>query len=65
MNDTIGEKLVALRGSRSQTEIVEAVGISNSALSMYESNARIPRDEVKRRISDYYGVSVESIFFAS
>jgi putative transcriptional regulator len=59
----IGEKLQALRGKKSRQEVAEALRISISALQMYENGQRVPRDEVKIRIANYYGVSVEEIFF--
>lgn len=59
----IGAKLSALRGKRSQAEVAEDLGISVSALSMYECGNRIPRDEIKVRIANYYGKSVSEIFF--
>lgn len=61
----IGERLVALRGSRTQNEVSEALGISISALGMYERGERIPRDEIKIKIASYYRKSVQSIFFAN
>ncbi|MDO4472523.1 MAG: helix-turn-helix transcriptional regulator [Bacillota bacterium] len=61
----IGKKLIALRGDKSQAEVSSALGISPSALSMYEAGERVPRDEIKIRIADYYNQSIESIFFAS
>lgn len=62
---TIAEKLVAARGEKSREEIAKAVGISASAVSMYETGARIPRDEIKVRLADYFGVSVQALFFDS
>jgi len=59
----IAETLVKLRGTRSREEVANAVGISVSALQMYENAKRIPKDEIKLRIARYYGVPVESIFF--
>lgn len=61
----IGKKLAELRGKRSQETVANAVGISVSALSMYETGNRIPRDEVKIRLAEYYQTSVQKIFFAS
>lgn len=61
----IGKKLAELRGERSQETVANAVGISISALSMYETGNRIPRDEVKVRLAKYYQTSVQKIFFAS
>lgn len=61
---SVGEKLVNLRAEKTQREVAEAVGISTSALAMYESGQRIPRDEVKVRLARYFGASIEEIFFA-
>lgn len=58
----MNEKLIALRGERSQEEVAKALGISISALSMYEQGNRIPRDEIKIRMADYYGISIEDLF---
>ena len=35
--EKVAEKLIKLRGKRSQEEVATAVGISKSALSMYEN----------------------------
>lgn len=61
----IGERLRSLRGQKSREEVALANGISVSALTMYETGKRIPRDEIKVRLSDYFGVSITSIFFAA
>lgn len=60
---TAGEKLRKLRGDKSQEEVARAVFISDSALSSYENGDRIPRDDVKRRLAEYYGKTVGEIFF--
>lgn len=60
---SVGAILKNLRGNRSQKEIAEAIGITKSAWAMYERNERIPRDEVKIRIADYFGTPVQEIFF--
>ena len=61
--DSIGEVLVSLRGEKSQAKVATDLGISISALSMYENNQRIPRDEIKLLIAQYYGKTVQEIFF--
>ena len=61
---TIGERLRELRGKRSASEVAKAVGTTQSAISMYENDKRVPRDAVKVRLAKYYGVTIESIFFA-
>jgi len=59
------EKLKELRGDKSQAEVARAIGISDSALSAYENGDRIPRDEVKIRLAQYYNKTVQEIFFAT
>ena len=61
---TIGHKLRALRGEMDAKTVADALGISTSALFMYERGERIPRDQIKKRIAQYFGQSVEEIFFA-
>lgn len=58
-----GAKLRELRGNKTQQETADAIGITKSALAMYERDERVPRDEVKVRIANYYGVSIVSLFF--
>src|SRR5690625_776374 len=59
----IAKKLIKLRGNKSRLEVSEALGISISALQMYENAQRVPKDEIKVRIANVYGESVQSIFF--
>ena len=61
----IGKRLRDLRGNSTQNETAKALGISISALAMYENGNRIPRDEIKLKIAKHYGKTVEEIFFAS
>lgn len=65
-NKTIGDKLVELRKRKGKTrsEVATALGISPSAVAMYERGERIPKDEIKTKIAAYYKKSVSSIFFA-
>ena len=57
-----GARLVALRGTRTQEEVAEALGITLKALRMYEKGTRIPRDEIKIAISDYYNTPIYELF---
>lgn len=59
----IAEKLVALRGDIPQERVAKDVGISVSALSMYEQGNRIPRDEIKIKLATYYHTTVQELFF--
>lgn len=61
--EIIAKRLVALRGEKSQKEIADAAGISVSALAMYETGKRIPRDEVKIALAKVYKKTVQAIFF--
>lgn len=58
-----GMKLKALRGDKSQEEVAADLGISKSALAMYERDERIPRDEVKVLIAKYYNETVGALFY--
>lgn len=60
---TVGQKLKELRGDRSRDSVAAAVGISSSALGMYENNLRVPRDDIKKKLADFYGVTVQHLFF--
>lgn len=60
---SVGERLRALRGERTQEEISKELGITKSSYAMYERGERTPRDEDKVRISKYYGVSVQELFY--
>ncbi len=62
-SNAIGRKLVKLRGKKTQEEVANSLGISVSALSMYERGERIPRDNIKIRISSYYRKPIHKIFF--
>ena len=59
----ISKRLIEARGEKSKTEVAKDIGISVSALSMYESCDRIPRDEVKELLAKYYGLTVGFLFF--
>lgn len=58
-----GKLLKELRGRKTLAEVANDLGISISALSMYENGERVPRDEVKKKIADYYSRSVQFLFF--
>lgn len=60
----IGTRLKELRGSKTQAEVAKAIGVSQPAIALYETGDRIPQDDVKIKIANFFGVTVESIFFA-
>lgn len=59
----IGQDLVRLRGAKTRTEVAEAIGISSSAMQMYENGERMPRDEIKVALANYYDTTVGALFF--
>ena len=59
----IGDRLRRLRGSRSQKEVADALGVTAMAISLYETGQRIPSDEMKLKIANYYNRSVAFIFY--
>ena len=59
---TVAEKLIHARGTKTREIVANAVGISVSAIGMYETGARIPRDEIKVKLADYFGTSVQTLF---
>ena len=58
------KRLIVARGSRTREEVAAALGISVSAIAMYETGRRIPRDSIKQKLADYYHLTVQEIFFA-
>lgn len=61
--ELIGERLRELRGDRPQQEVADAVGTSKMAISMYERGVRVPSDNVKVALAQYFGTTVETLFF--
>lgn len=66
MGATVGETLKELRQAKKKTlaQAASEIGITPSALANYESNIRMPRDNIKIAISDYYKKPIQKIFFA-
>ena len=66
--DLTGTKLFELSGDtvqfiQSLEEAALYIGVTPHALAQYEAGLRVPRDEVKLRLSRYYGLSLEQLFF--
>lgn len=59
-----GKRLAKLRGNKTQAEVANAVGIAVSTLTMYELEQRVPRDSIKIALANYFGTTVQEIFFA-
>lgn len=61
----IGENLTSLRKAKGKTrdEVSKDLDISVSALGMYENGNRIPRDEIKEKLANYYQETIDHIFY--
>lgn len=60
---TIAERLVRARGKRTQREVAGKLGIAVSTLGMYETGRRVPKDEIKVKLSKLYGVPIQELFY--
>lgn len=60
---TVAERLIEARGDIPREQVASAVGVSVSAMSMYEIGARVPRDEIKVRLANLYNKTVQELFF--
>ncbi|WP_242655757.1 helix-turn-helix domain-containing protein [Desulfofundulus australicus] len=60
------EKMYQLRLKMglSQRQVAEAVGISQSSYAMIEGGHRHPRKEVEKKLADFFGVTVDELFFS-
>lgn len=59
----IGRKLKVLRGERTIKEVSDATGIDTSTIGMYEIGQRIPRDDNKITLANFYKTTVEALFY--
>lgn len=61
--EIIGERLRNLRGKKTMSEVAKALNLSQSTWSMYENGERIPRDNIKLQIAEYFHRPIHAIFF--
>lgn len=57
----MGRRIKKLREERelSQLDLSKILNVSTSSLSQYESGNRVPSDDVKRNIADYFQVTMD------
>ena len=48
---------------KTQKEVADAVGVTAMAVCQYEAGTRVPSDQVKIALAEYFGRTVENIFF--
>lgn len=67
MNNVLGQRIKALREERglTQKDLAKTLNIANTTLSQYESGQRIPSDEVKIKIAEYFRVTLDYLFGVS
>lgn len=59
----LSEKLISLRKQKglSQQELANELGLTRSAIGMYEIGKREPDIETLEQIADYYGVAMDTL----
>lgn len=64
-DNIIGERLKSLREEKDimQRDLADMLGVSTSAVSMYEIGERVPKDWVKKRYSEIFNKTIDEIFF--
>lgn len=60
------QKMKTLRVLRglTQREVAAAVGIAQSSYAMIESGRRYLRKQIAKRLAEFFGVTVDELFFA-
>lgn len=58
---SLGNRIKFLREQKdiNQSEFAKILGIANSTLSQYETGQRIPSDEIKLKIANYFKVTID------
>ena len=57
------KNLRKLRGKVSRQVVATAIGVTRSAIAMYEQGQRVPKDDIKVKLARYYNTTVEAIFY--
>lgn len=67
MRNKQNKKLIMMRKEKgeSQAKAAQQIGISQSMLAMLEAGERRGGDDTKIKVAQYYGTSVDDIFFAN
>lgn len=59
--NVLGQRIRSLRESKNlnQLELARILNISNTTLSQYESGQRIPSDDIKIQIAEYFNTTID------
>ena len=63
--DKMAKNLTAIRGRKTREEMAIELGVTPSAVGMYERGERVPRDETKLKYAKLAGRSIDEIFFTT
>lgn len=59
----IGERIRTVRGTRTQQQFAEELGIDRATLANYEKGRRTPNYKILKKISDISGIGVPTLVF--
>lgn len=54
----------SLRADKTQEQVANELKISKSTYAMIEAGHRFPRKDLMLKLSNYYGVTIETLFFS-
>ena len=57
------QRLVQLRGNRTQKQMADEMGIPASTYAMIEAGHRFPRKKLQKKIADHFHTTVDYLFF--
>lgn len=65
-NKTYSSKLIELRKKKgmSRAKVANEIGVSRSAVAMYERGERVPKDDIKVKLAKFYNKSIAFIFYS-
>ena len=59
----MANRLIKLRGTLPREKVCNDLNISFSSLQSYELGTKVPKDETKIKLANYYRTTVQDIFF--
>lgn len=59
----VREKLIDCRGKESRKDVAKVLNITPQMLGAIERGDRTPSLSLAKKIADYYGLSIDEIFF--